>query len=195
MEASIEAASAEDTGRFHEASTDAFEASTTFIGACFGSIKVSSSLHCFRRSFCLRRSSLPCGMETSVVAMEASMEAMESSHFLWGWKLPRILPLEPSIQASRVTSAEAPRSCDNSHRLPYGFACFHLGLRPMNVDVLALHPLASMRFHVLQYPWYSFVFRTKGNRIEAGTEGTKLEASTEGSVSRRNSPCSPGNLQ
>ena len=84
--ASMEANPTEVNGRFHRKLPRQLllEASTTSIGTSFASMEASRSLHRFRGSFHLQRSSLPCALEASVEAMDASMEPVENFHFLRG---------------------------------------------------------------------------------------------------------------
>ena len=83
--------------------------------------------------------------------MEASIEVVESLHLLWDWKLPRMLPVESSMEASSGTSAEASKELRSLPRISTWFH-FHLRpLRPMQFDVLALLPLAFMRFRVVTF--------------------------------------------
>ena len=140
VDSSIATSLAEENGRFHGSfhgrfhGSILFEASTTSIGNCFASVEASRSLHSFRGSFHLYRNSFPCAMGASVGAMEAFMEAMERFDILWDGKLPRMFPVDASVEPSASTSVEASSStsAESSKELrllPRAFTWFHL--RPL----------------------------------------------------------------
>ena len=106
-------------GSFEDSTVPLFEASTTSIGACLASMEASRSLHRFRESFHLQRNSLPC-------AMEASMEAAESFHFLWVWKLPRLWNFSGSSQYHFRGSFQGAASTSTGfHVVPLTSTCVH----------------------------------------------------------------------
>ena len=75
--------------------------------------------HRFRESFHLQRNSLPC-------AMEASMEAAESFHFLWVWKLPRLWNFSGSSQYHFRGSFQGAASTSTGfHVVPLTSTCVH----------------------------------------------------------------------
>ena len=88
------------------------------------------------------------------------------------------LEASAAVELQRKLSVPLPRklsrSCVHFHGLPCGSTYINVRpLRPLNFDVLALLPLASMRFHVLPENYHDILLSsmTKEKQIEACTEG------------------------
>ena len=185
-------ASMEASNRFHGSAG-------SFHGSCGSFHGSDGSFHGsrLRGSFHLQGNSLPCAMEASVEAVEATTEAVESFHFLWDWELLRTLPVEASVKRSSSTYAEASKELRS---LPRASMWLHLHqLTSTSSHKLRRASTSSSDFHVLPPTspnlHAALLSSMKGKQIEACTEGSKMEDFTEGSGSSWNFHCITGSLQ
>ena len=99
MEVPMAAASPEVHGRFHGSFHGVFHGSE-YLRFPLLPLELAS----LPWDFNMNRQHLPCATEAFVEAMEASVGAMESLHFLLNCKLPRTQTQESSVETSNTTS-------------------------------------------------------------------------------------------
>ena len=131
------------------------------------------------------------------------------SHIVWDWKLPLILPVEVTVEASSTTSAEAFNELRSLPRASMWFQVPPLtptlshelwrASTPSTVNTFHASPHTSPNLHAIllssMMNGKQIEAWTGRSKLEASTNGSKLEASTEGSESSGNFHGSTRNIQ